>query len=126
MLREGKENRRKWKIPHAGEKEAMTEERKAEAALIKRLVEDPQRGMEEAVEKYTGLLWTLAGSYLENPEDIKECVNEAFMALYENRERYNPTLGSLKAFLGGIVKNIAVSRFRKNAVREGLDRKSVV
>ena len=98
----------------------MTEERKAEAALIKRLVEDPQRGMEEAVEKYTGLLWTLAGSYLENPEDIKECVNEAFMALYENRERYNPTLGSLKAFLGGIVKNIAVSRFRKNAVREGL------
>ena len=51
MLREGKENRRKWKIPHAGEKEAMTEERKAEAALIKRLVEDPQRGMEEAVEK---------------------------------------------------------------------------
>lgn len=120
MLREGKENRRKWKIPHAGEKEAMTEERKAEAALIKRLVEDPQRGMEEAVEKYTGLLWTLAGSYLENPEDIKECVNEAFMALYENRERYNPTLGSLKAFLGGIVKNIAVSRFRKNAVREGL------
>lgn len=98
----------------------MTEERKAEAALVKRLGEDPQKGMEEAVGKYTGLLWTLASSYLENPEDVKECVNEAFMALYENRERYNPTLGSLKAFLGGIVKNIAVSRFRKNAVREGL------
>lgn len=120
MLREGKENRRRRKKLRAGAKEAMTEERKAEAALVRRLGEDPQKGMEEAVGKYTGLLWTLASSYLENPEDVKECVNEAFMALYEHRERYNPMLGSLTAFLGGIVRNIAVSRFRKNALREGV------
>lgn len=94
----------------------QTEElrKKQEAEILRLLEKDPQKGMELAIEHYTGLIWTVAGQYLSNPEDIKECVNDTFLELFLHRERYDCTRGSLAVFLGGIARNRAVSLYRKN------------
>lgn len=86
--------------------------------ILELMPADPQAAMALAVEHYTGLIWKTVQKYLENPEDIKECVNDTFMEFYIHRERFDPSRGSLEAFLTGIARKRAVSRYRKNRVRE--------
>ena len=37
---------------------------------------------EELMEQYAALVWKTAAACLENPEDIKECVNDTFLEFY--------------------------------------------
>lgn len=91
---------------------------KAQNRIFRLFARDPHAAMELAVEQYTGLVWKTAGQYLENPEDIKECVNDTFMEFYLHRERFDPQKGSLAAFLTSIARNRAISLYRKNKARQ--------
>lgn len=77
------------------------------------LEKDAQKGIVLLMEKYTALLWHVSSRYIKNPEDIKECVNDAFSEFYFQRKRYNPMKSSLPAYLTAIARNRAVSRYRK-------------
>ena len=60
------------------------------------------------------LVWKTAAACLENPEDIKECVNDTFLEFYLHNGRYDPEKGSYAAFLRTIAHRKAVSMYRKN------------
>lgn len=83
--------------------------------------EDPQKAMAQVMEKYAGLVWRTAQQYLENPEDIKECVNDTFMEFYMHRERFGPAKGTLGTFLVAIARNRAIGLYRKNKAHESLE-----
>ena len=69
---------------------------------------------EELMEQYAALVWKTAAACLENPEDIKECVNDVFLEFYLHNGRYDPEKGSYAAFLRTIAHRKAVSMYRKN------------
>lgn len=99
----------------------MTEEKKnlcSDKELMALLERSPQEGTEELFRRYAGLVWSVAEKHLDNPEDIKECVNDTFLEFYLHRERFQPEKGSLKTWLAAIARNLAVSRFRKNAASD--------
>ena len=50
---------------------------------------------------------------MKNAEDIKECVNDAFSEFYFQRDKFVPGKSSLSAYLTAIVRNRAVSIYRK-------------
>ena len=81
-------------------------------ALLTRLAEDPREGIAEVMEQYTGLVWSVAAKYLDNPEDIKECVNDTFTEFYGKRAAFDPEKGTLKQYLAGIARHRAVDRYR--------------
>lgn len=85
-----------------------------ENQIRKLLEDDPQEAVVMMVEHYTGLLWTVAGRYLSDPEDIKECINDTFTEFYCHRERYDETRGSMAAYLSAIAGHQAISRYRSN------------
>ena len=70
--------------------------------------------VEELMEQYAALVWKTAAAYLENPEDIKECVNDTFLEFYLHSDRYDPEKGSYAAFLSAAARNKAIDRYRKN------------
>ena len=45
---------------------------------------------EELMEQYAALVRKTAAACLENPEDIKECVNDTFLEFYLHSDRYDP------------------------------------
>ena len=94
-----------------------------DAELLALLERSPQEGTAELFDCYAGLVWSVAEKYLDNPEDIKECVNDTFLEFYLHRERFQPEKGSLKTWLAAIARNLAVSRFRKNVSREAQELK---
>lgn len=69
---------------------------------------------EELMEQYAALIWKICSHYLNNPEDIKECVNDTFLAFYMQSETFNPEKGDALSLLAVIARNKAVSRARKN------------
>lgn len=79
-----------------------------------RLLEtEPADAMETLVAQYTALVCHETSKYLENPEDVKECVNDVFTEVYLHRAEYVPEKGSLAALIGTIARNRAISRYRK-------------
>lgn len=84
--------------------------------ILKLLSENPEEGMALLMEQYMGLLWSACRLYLDNPEDIRECVQEAFLEFYEYRERFRPEKGTMKAYLYMIAKRKAIRRLRANSL----------
>ena len=75
---------------------------------------------EELMEQYAALVWKTAAACLENPEDIKECVNDTFLEFYLHSDRYDPGKGSYAAFLCTIARRKAINRYRKNRKASGI------
>lgn len=84
------------------------------------LREDPEKGMEQIVAQYTGLLWSVADQILQEPEDIKDCVNETFTGFFYQRERFDPEKGALKNYLAVIVRRLAIKKKQENQRRAGV------
>lgn len=89
--------------------------RTTEERILNVLKTEPQRGMALLLEQYTGIVWKIISQYLENPEDIKECVNETFVRFYFQRDKYDPGRASLPFYLSVIARSTAVSRYRKDS-----------
>jgi len=49
-------------------------------------------------------------------EEIEECVSDAFLVVYNSRERLDFSQGSVKAYLCATARNLAINRLKK---REG-------
>ena len=87
--------------------------------IISLLDREPEEGMALLIEEYSGLLWTVCRQYLQNTEDVKECVNEIFSEFYLHRERFDPEKGALKGYLEVIARRCAQRRWRENQRWEG-------
>lgn len=85
-----------------------------EQKILTLLNDDPEKGMSLLMEQYMGLLWGACSLYLDNPEDIRECVQEAFLDFYEFRNRFSPEKGTVKAYLYVIAKRKAIRMSRRN------------
>jgi RNA polymerase sigma-70 factor (ECF subfamily) len=52
-------------------------------------------------------LWRMAG-----PDDAEDLAQEVFLSLLRHPTRFDPARGTLRAFLLGIARNLALKRFR--------------
>lgn len=85
--------------------------------ILKLLREDREQGAELLLETYTPLLWTVCGSRLSNPEDIRECINDVFTKFCLNLDQYDPQQSSLKNYLAMMADRRAISYYRSNQRR---------
>lgn len=81
-------------------------------ALLQLLREDPEQGMAQVLETFTGLVWAVAARYLPDEEDVRECVNDTFAELYFKLEKFDPEKGTLKTWLARIAQRRAIDRWR--------------
>jgi RNA polymerase sigma-70 factor (ECF subfamily) len=73
----------------------------------------------ETDRKYGGYCHRIALNLLHIREDAEECVNDTYLATWNRVPPENPR--SLSAFLGRILRNIAISRFRRDHARKRFD-----
>ena len=70
------------------------------------------RGLEEAVNKYRGLVESIASKMLENSSDCEEAVSDTFFKLWRYREAIDPDRRSFKGFLCMVAKSCAADKLR--------------
>lgn len=69
-----------------------------------------ERAVEAASNKYGSYCRRIALNILSVPEDVEECLNDTWHALWKQIPPTWPQ--SLRAFCGRIVRNLSISRFR--------------
>jgi RNA polymerase sigma-70 factor (ECF subfamily) len=75
-----------------------------------------ESAMTETASKYGSLCLHIAKNILSIHEDAEECVNDTYHTAWN---RIPPTIPkSLRAFLGRITRNMAISRFRANRAQK--------
>lgn len=82
-------------------------------AIIELFFARSEEGLSRLKAKYEKAALHIAKNILHSDEDAKECVNDAFFALWNTIPPQNP--GRLLAYLLAVTRNIALNRYRKNS-----------
>ena len=75
-----------------------------------------ERAISATAEKYGSYCAQIARNILGDREDADECVNDAYMSAWGSMPPHRP--GVLSAFLGKIVRNLSLNRYRRNTAAE--------
>lgn len=88
--------------------------------LMVRIKQRDETALMELMQRYSKLLWTVAGGILScspycTREDAEECVGDIFLSVWQNPEKYDPDRGSLKSYLCMVTKSRALNLYRKKS-----------
>lgn len=81
--------------------------------IVELLWQREESALQEAQHKYGSLCGSIAGNILRDPEDVQECLNDAFLALWNRIPPERPRV--FAAFLGRITRNLALKRYEYNS-----------
>ncbi len=81
-----------------------------DSEIISMLWERNEKALAALSEKYGGYCSAIAENILENREDAEECVNDAYLKVWEKIPPEKPKI--LSAFIAKIARNAAIDRYR--------------
>jgi RNA polymerase sigma-70 factor (ECF subfamily) len=82
-------------------------------SVLKRVAAGDLAAMQECMDQYGGLVWSLARRLAPSPAEAEDAVQEVFIALWENAGRYDEALGSEVTFVAMIARRRLIDRGRK-------------
>lgn len=77
--------------------------------IVELFWERSQTAIKETEKKYGKYCFSIARSVVSSREDAEECVNDAYLRTWESIPPSRPS--SLKAYVGKIVRNLALDRY---------------
>ena len=80
-----------------------------DAELIEMFWQRDERGIAELQQTYGSQCARVAGNILSDPEDVRECLNDAYLALWNRIPPERPDV--LPAYLLKIVHNLSLKRY---------------
>ena len=78
--------------------------------ILEHLFSHDEKALSELDARYGAYFRSIAYHILRSQEDAEECVNSAYLKVWENVPPEKPE--NLKGYIGTIVRNIALSRYR--------------
>lgn len=87
-----------------------------DSRIIELYFERNEEAIPETERKYGTYCISVAENILGSEEDAKECLNDALLVLWNNIPPERPD--SISAYVGRIVRNISLNRFRKNTAEK--------
>ena len=92
--------------------------------LLRLLHKDPNAGMEQLLNQYTGLVYAVVKSKLDGSyyvsSDLEDCVADVFSKFYTELADYDPAMSSIKSYLCVIARNHAINVAKKRSLEGGI------
>lgn len=99
-----------------------TEEKKIVAySILKRVAAGENTAVQECLDKYGGLVWSLARRMCRNNADAEDAVQEIFIEIWKNAERYDSEQASETTFIAMIARRRLIDRLRKQTRQPEID-----
>ena len=89
--------------------------------LLQRVGEGDTQAVAECIDRFGGLVWSLARKLIGNPAEAEDAVQEVFIGLWKNAARYDPSVGSETTFVTMIARRRLIDRWRKTSRRPNGD-----
>lgn len=88
-----------------------------EASILTRVAAGDPNGVEQCLARYGGLVWTLARKLSPSLSDAEDAVQEIFVQLWQQAERFDPSCGAEATFVTMIARRRLIDRLRKSQRR---------
>ncbi|NLV50768.1 MAG: sigma-70 family RNA polymerase sigma factor [Clostridiales bacterium] len=84
--------------------------------LLLLLKEHPDKGIEQFMRQYTGLIYSIVSGRAGNAvtvQDIEECVSDVIFEIYQKAESFDLSKGTLQAYASVVARSRAINLFNK-------------
>lgn len=82
-------------------------------SLLQRVAAGEMAAMQACIDEYSGLIWSLARRLTPTATEAEDAVQEVFIALWENAERFDPAKGAEVTFVAMIARRRLIDRSRR-------------
>lgn len=95
---------------------------KAELSLLERIANDDKAAVAAFVDRYGGLVWSLARRFMATESDAEDAVQEIFVDLWKSASVYRPQIASETTFVSMVARRRLIDRTRRRklAVESGV------
>jgi RNA polymerase sigma-70 factor (ECF subfamily) len=90
-------------------------------AILQRVANGDRTAVEDCLKKYGGLVWSIARKMLRNSDDAEDAVQEIFLDVWKNAERFDETKSSETTFIAMIARRRLIDRIRFSTRRISAD-----
>ena len=86
-------------------------------SLLRRVASGDSTAVNEVLDRYGGLVWSLARRFCANPSDAEDATQEVFIDLWQSARRFDESLASEATFVAMIARRRLIDRFRRSERR---------
>ena len=91
------------------------------ATILKRIASGNSPAVQECLDTYGGLVWSLALRMMPNSDDAEDAVQEIFIDIWKNAERFDEAQASETTFIAMIARRRLIDRLRKKNRHPNID-----
>jgi RNA polymerase sigma-70 factor (ECF subfamily) len=86
-------------------------------SILQRVAAGDASAVDDCLAKFGGLVWSIVRRHCPNHADAEDASQDAFLAIWQGSERFDPTKGSETTFVTTIVRRRLIDRHRKQRRR---------
>lgn len=90
-------------------------------SILERVAAGDRNAVNECLERYGDLVWSLARRYLRNGADAEDAVQDIFIDIWGSARRYDRNIASEVAFISTIARRRLIDRIRAAERRPAMD-----
>ncbi|MCW5947892.1 MAG: sigma-70 family RNA polymerase sigma factor [Pyrinomonadaceae bacterium] len=88
---------------------------------LKRIASGDRSAVSECIDKYGGLVWSIARKMIRNQEDAEDVVQDIFVDIWKNASRFDENQSSETTFIAMIARRRVIDRIRYSTRRISAD-----
>jgi len=89
--------------------------------ILQRIASGDKTAVQDCLDKYGGLVWSLARRMLADNNEAEDAVQEIFIEIWKNAERFDENQSSETTFIAMIARRRLIDRIRKHARTPNID-----
>lgn len=86
----------------------------ADLCILSRIADGNSEAVAECLDRYGGLVWSLARRLSGSESDAEDAVQEIFLQIWRNAGRYDPNIASEATFIAMIARRRLIDRLRRS------------
>lgn len=90
-------------------------------SILKRIAEGDRNAVEDCLNSYGGLVYSIARKLLANEADAEDAVQDAFIDVWKNAGRFDPAVASEATFIAMITRRRVIDKIRHSGRRISTD-----
>jgi RNA polymerase sigma-70 factor (ECF subfamily) len=90
-------------------------------AILKRIAAGDSTAVSDCLNKYGGLVWSIARRMLRKADEAEDAVQEIFVDLWKNAARFDESQASETTFVAMIARRRIIDRIRRSSRRIAAD-----
>ncbi len=81
-------------------------------SILQRVAAGDAAAVNECIDRYSGLVWSLARQFTRNAGDVEDAVQEIFINVWKSADRFDPGIASEATYIAMIARRRLIDRTR--------------